>query len=276
MPYTAEISRNQPTAFLFLVDQSGSMSDRLSSGRTKSQFVADALNRTLMTLVTRCARAEGTRDYFDVGVIGYGASVGNAFTGSLGQEVLNPISRIEANPLRIEDRKRKVDDGTGGIIEQTVKFPVWFEAVANAGTPMRAALTKAAEDLVTWCDAHPGSYPPTILHITDGESTDGDPEELAQHLREVGTEDGSIILLNIHVSASGAPPIKFPSSEQGLPDSYSKMLFRMSSSLPPHLLMCAQEKGYSVSQDSRGFIFNAEVPEIVDFFDIGTRASQLR
>ena len=50
MSYTAEISRSQPTAFLFLVDQSGSMDDKMASGRSKAQFVADVLNRTLMEL----------------------------------------------------------------------------------------------------------------------------------------------------------------------------------------------------------------------------------
>jgi hypothetical protein len=33
---------------------------------------------------------------------------------------------------------------------------------------------------------------------------------------------------------------------------------------------------FTLSLDSRGYIFNADAAEIVDFFDIGTRASQLR
>lgn len=277
MSYTAEISRSQPTAFLFLVDQSGSMNDKMASGRSKAQFVADVLNRTLMELITRCARAEGTRDYFHLGVIAYGDSgVGNGFHGTLGGSILHPISQLEANPLRVEDRKRKVDDGAGGVIEQTVKFPVWFEAKASGGTPMRTAISQAAQELVAWCDTHPESYPPTVLHITDGESTDGDPEELANYLRQVVTHDGQVLLLNLHVSTSGADPITFPASETGLPDAYAKLLFRMSSQFPEHLVKFAQEKHPKVSLESRGFMFNAQAPEIVDFFDIGTRASQLR
>src|SRR2546427_6684066 len=78
MSYQAQISRISPTAFLFVVDQSGSMADKMSSGRSKAEFVADALNRTLVNLVTRCSKSEGVRDYFDVGVIGYsGTTVGN-------------------------------------------------------------------------------------------------------------------------------------------------------------------------------------------------------
>lgn len=277
MSYEAQISRSSPTAFLFVVDQSGSMSDKMSSGKSKAEFVADALNRTLMNLVTRCTKAEGVRDYFEVGVLGYGGNgVGNGFSGALGATVLNPVSAIEQNPVRVEDRKKKIDDGAGGILETSVKFPVWFEPKASGGTPMREALTRAAEELVEWCDAHPNCYPPTLLHVTDGESTDGDPEEIASHLTQIRTNDGEALMLNIHVSSLGADPIRFPSSASGLPDDYAKLLFRMSSQLPEHLIRFAQEKGHAVSIESRGFMFNAEAAEIVDFFDIGTRASQLR
>ncbi|EOT8913295.1 TerY-P anti-phage system-associated VWA domain-containing protein, partial [Escherichia coli] len=245
--------------------------------RSKAEFVADALNRTLMNLITRCTKSEGVRDYFEIGVLGYGGQgVSNGFSGPLGGQVLNPISALEQNPARVEDRKRKMDDGAGGIIETAIKFPVWFDAIASGGTPMREALTRAAEELVTWCDAHPDCYPPTILHVTDGESNDGDPEEIANHLRQIRTNDGEVLILNIHVSSLGNDPIRYPSSDTGLPDAYAKLLFRMSSPLPEHLVRFAQEKGHTVGIESRGFMFNAEAAELVDFFDIGTRASQLR
>lgn len=277
MPYTAEISRTRRTVFLFLVDQSGSMQDAMTIGRSKAHFVADVLNRTLQNLITRCTKSEGVRDYFAIGVIGYGDNgVYNGFQGELAGSILNPISKLEAAPLRIEDRKKKVDDGAGGVVEQSVKFPVWFDPRASGGTPMCQALTKAAEELVAWCDANPESYPPTILHVTDGESTDGDPEQLASHLRQVQTNDGQVLMLNLHVSSTGSDPIKFPASDAALPNEFAKLLFRMSSQLPPHLIRFAQEKGHQVSGESRGFIFNGEASEIVDFFDIGTRASQLR
>lgn len=277
MSHEAQISRNNPTAFLFVVDQSGSMSDQMSIGKSKAEFVSDALNRTLMNMVLRCTKSEGVRDYFEVGVIGYGGrGVDNGFTGALGSRMLNPISAIEQNPTRVEDRKRKMDDGAGGIVETSVKFPVWFEPRADGGTPMRAALTKAAEELAAWCDAHPDSYPPTILHVTDGESGDGDPEEIAENLGHLGTNDGCVLVMNIHVSALASDTIKFPNSDAGLPDNYARMLFRMSGLLPQHLAGYAKEKGYNVTAESRGYMFNAEAGEIVDFFDIGTRASQLR
>lgn len=277
MPYTAEISRSNPAALLFLVDQSGSMDEIMSSEISKAQQVADVLNRTLATLITRCTKSEGTRNYFDIGVIAYsGEGSYNGFQGSLGTSILHPVSAIEATPLRIEEREKKMDDGAGGLVSQSVKFPVWFEPQSSGGTPMCQAITKAAEELVVWCDAHPNSYPPTVLHITDGESTDGDPEELATQLRQIQTEDGTVLMFNLHVSTTGASPVEFPTSEIVLPDSYAKLLFRMSSLLPDHLIRFAEEKSFKVGMESRGFMFNADAVQVVDFFDIGTRASQLR
>jgi hypothetical protein len=277
MAYEEPISRNNPTAFLFVVDQSGSMSDKMSSGISKAEFVSDALNRTLANLITRSTKSEGVRDYFQVGVIGYGGDgISNGFAGALNSQVLNPISAIETNPLRVESRQKKMSDGVGGIIETEVKFPVWFEPKASGGTPMREALAKAAEELAVWCDAHPECYPPTVLHVTDGESSDGSPEEIATHLGEIATNDGAVLVFNLHVSTLGIDSIRFPSSDSGLPNDYAKMLFRMSSQLPKHLIEIAEKEKHAVAAGSRGFMFNAEAAEIVAFFDIGTRASQLR
>ncbi|WP_339527651.1 vWA domain-containing protein [Pseudomonas sp. EL_65y_Pfl2_R96] len=277
MSYSAEISRTSPTAFLFLVDQSGSMQDIMDNGKSKAQFVADVLNRTFATLITRCTKSEGTRDYFEVGVLGYsGSTAANGLAGNLSGSILHPISRIEANPLRIEDRIKRMDDGAGGLVDQAIKFPIWFEPKAAGGTPMCTAITAAAEQLVAWCDAHPDSYPPTVLHVTDGESTDGDPEGLAQQLQQVSTSDGHVLLFNLHVSTNGGDPVKFPISDSNLSDSYAKLLFRMSSPLPAHLQRVAEEKGIKATMESRGFVFNGDIAEIVDFFDIGTRAAQLR
>ncbi len=278
MPYSAEISRNQPTCFLFLVDQSGSMEDKFpGGGRSKSQVVADVLNKTLFTLITRCTKSDGVRNYFDIGVIGYGGdSSYNGFSGTLDGTILHPISNIESCPVMIEERMKKIDDGAGGIIEQKIKFPVWFKPQASGSTPMCRAIRTAAKELVQWCDSHPNSYPPTVLHVTDGESTDGDPEALANQLCQISTSDGAVLMFNLHISTLGSERSKFTASESNLVDQYAKLLFRMSSQLPKHLIDYAHNKGVPVSFASRGFIFNAEPAEIVDFFDIGTRALQLQ
>ena len=274
--YTAEISRNSPTAFLFVIDQSGSMDERMATEQTKAQFVADVLNRSLYQLVIRCTRQDGVRNYFDVGVISYGASVRSGFSGALGGKILHPLSEIEANPLRVEERTKRVPDGAGGLVDQRTKFPVWFDPTSSGGTPMTAAMRTATEALVEWCDAHPTCYPPTIIHVTDGASTDGDPSAVADAIRQVSTNDGECLLFNLHISTAGGEPSVFPSADAGL-DEFGRLLFRMSSAFPGHLIPVARDKGYpAVSTESRFFGYKAGYEVIVDFFDIGTRASNLR
>src|SRR5947207_19800 len=272
MAYQAEISRENPTCILFVIDQSGSMDEISEAGRSKAEFVADVLNKTLYTLVTSCTKSDGVRNYFDVGVISYGGSeVGSGFGGALSGGIVHPIHAISEHTLRVEERKKKADDGAGGIIELQTKFPVWFDPKSVGGTPMRAALSKTMETVAGWCEAHPGSYPPTILHVTDGQSTDGSPEEVADALRAVATRDGAALLFNMHGTTAGGLESVFPTSDADLKDELSRLLFRMSSPLPAHLAEFAGDKGYEIADGSRGFIFNGNPQCIVDFFEIGTR-----
>lgn len=279
MTYTAEISRTNPSCFLFLIDQSGSMDDPFAAGelqRKKADGVADAINRLLQNLVIKCAKSEGVRDYYHAGVLGYGSSVGPAFAGSLAGKELTSISEIAENPARVEERTKKVDDGAGGVIDQTVKFPIWFDAVARGGTPMCEALRRAQSILSTWVTEHPDCFPPIVINISDGESTDGDPTPVAEAVRHVASSDGETLLFNVHLSSHSASPIEFPDSEAGLPDKYAELLFRTSSILPSYMQNVAHQEGYSVSDGSRGFVFNADMVSVIRFLDIGTRPSNLR
>ena len=134
---------------------------------------------------------------------------------------------------------------------------------------------KAAECLVSWCNSHGKSHPPTIIHVTGGPSTDGDPEPLAGAIRHISTNVGQCLLFNLHVDTSGSTSVLFPASEASLPDTYSRMLFRMSSLLPTHLIKPAQEKGYSASAQSRFFGYKAGYEDLVNFLDTSTRVSNL-
>src|SRR5204863_8275352 len=220
MPYAAEISRTNPTCFLFLVDQSSSMLEPFGGqpGKQKAEGVADAINRLLQNLVLKCAKADGIRDYFYVGLIGYGGRVGSALGGALGGQTLVPVSAIANSPLRVEQRTRKVDGGAGGLIEQAFKFPVWFEARPTGRTPMCAALNLARTYPETFLSCHPDCYPPLVINITDGEANDGDPLPPAQQLQGLASGDGPALRFNAHISDRRNRPLEFPGDEGGLPD----------------------------------------------------------
>ena len=163
LSYRAEISRASPTAIVMVMDQSASMNHRLKSGQSKAAFLADVLNKTLYTLITSCSKAEGVRDYFHVGVVAYGGEEArNGFQGALDGEALYAVSRLAEAPLRVETRAKKVAGPNGDVVEQSVRFPIWFEPRSHGKTAMCAGLNAAIGMLEQWRDAHPSAYPPSL------------------------------------------------------------------------------------------------------------------
>jgi len=132
------------------------------------------------------------------------------------------------------------------------------------------ALGKVKEILERWLAEHPHGFPPTVLHLTDGESSDGDPDEIGQQIMSLGTDDGAVLLFNCHISSRRATKIEYPTEGASLPDGFARSLFQISSRLPPNFLSAAAQLGVNVVEGSRGFVFNGDPSSIVQFYEIGT------
>jgi hypothetical protein len=277
--YEAEISRSKPSLFLFLLDQSYSMSEAFGGKKgnaTKKDGAADAINHLLYEIVLRCSKGMEVRNYFDIGVIGYGCEkdwVGPAFEGILQGRSLVTATDLADNPTRIEKRQKTQPDSAGSVVEVEIDFPVWFSPVAGHNTPMCKAFEYAYGILESWCIKHPESFPPIVIHITDGQATDGDPADPAEKIKTLRTDDGNILLFNCHLSSKRNFPVVFPDSTDDLADEFAERLFGMSSTLPKILQNEAANEGYDVSDDTRGFVFNAELTDLIQFLDIGTRTT---
>ena len=141
----------------------------------------------------------------------------------------------------------------------------------------RRATSQAEEIVQHWLNDHPDCFPPIVIHVTDGEATDGDPQSRLRQLTTLSSSDGDVLLFNIHLSANpDAQPICFPDSPDNLPDEYSKMLWETSSPLSPTMRALAKEYGIKTSDSSRGFVLNADMVMLVQAIDIGTRPANLR
>ena len=154
----------------------------------------------------------GFCDYFYVGVVAYktGNHARNGFLGPLSHELLHPVSRIAETPLRVETRMKRVAGEGDDILEQTVKFPVWFEPQSRGKTSMCSGLNATVEVLAEWCSRNSRSFPPTVLHVTDGHPTDGDPEPIAVKIKRLGTEDGTCLRLTSMLMLVLGRPTSFP------------------------------------------------------------------
>jgi len=127
--------------------------------------------------------------------------------------------------------------------------------------------------LSEWIREHPHSFPPIVVHISDGESQDGDPTPYAESIGQLSTSDGNVLLLNCHLSRKAADPFMFPATSENLPDELAKVLFAMSSVLPEPFLRHATQEGFRLQPGARGMAFNADMVCLIQFLNMGTRAA---
>lgn len=285
MAYTREISRDNKACILFLLDQSYSMVEPLgNSSKRKCDELAAAVNGWLLNMAIRASGDEGIRDWMDVGVIGYRTDqsarpiIEPILQGPLAARPLVSITEVGNHPARIDSATQRIqDEETGEVMEIPTDNPVWIDPYAEGSTPMCHVFHYAYGILSQWINQHPHSFPPIVIHITDGESQDGDPIPYADAVKSLATSDGNVLLFNCHLSMSSVQPFVFPATDQGLPDDLARTLFHMSSQLPDPFFRSAKAEGYAVQPGARGMAFNANMVVLINFLDMGTRAAvQLR
>lgn len=273
MTYERRVDRHNPSCLVFLVDQSASMQEPiLGAPVSKAEALADQLNGLLYELIQRCTKSlnEPPRPYFAISVIGYRTDPkGQPIVGSVLQVpgATGPLcwtTDLANNPLRLNEHFRDGDP------EQKFVVPVWVDALASGGTPVCAAIDQAGRIARSWVDRYPDSFPPIVINLSDGESTDGDPTEWSTRLRSMATSDGNVLFFNLDLSSSSAQPALFPAAPQPDWNRFSRLMFDMSSPLPDVLLSAAQAQGFAAPPGARGFGLNADFRSVVTFLNVGT------
>lgn len=281
MAYTAQITRNTPTAFIFLVDHSASMyqmTNLFGEEMTMAEAAARIVNRQINELVLRCIKSNETRHYFDIAVIGYGERAYSGWNGDLeGRDFVSP-EELREHPFkkiitREEKRTRK------GVVVKEVEKVQWIEARDDGRwTHLHEAFSKAQQLLNQWMEKHHDKdcYPPTIINITDGEFNGAARESLLQQaneLKSMFTNDGNVILFNIHFTASkSAAEVVCPIEISELRgNSYAETLFNMSSLLPERynadISRCLNDNR---TGRHRAMGVNADATTLIKLMDIGT------
>ena len=280
IPYTAQISRQTPTAFIFLVDHSVSMERMIKwqgEDITLSEAVARIVNNQINELVLRCIKADDVRYYYDIAVIGYGHEVASGWNGDLeGRWFVSP-QELRDNPFKTITIREEKRTRRGPIIKEVQKIQ-WVEA-AHTGhwTYLHNALDKAKELLSEWMNAHKGlvCYPPTIINITDGDYNGAEEDVVefkANELKSMSTDDGNVIFFNIHVTPNNSESILFAAEVKDVGDSsLAKKLFNLSSLLPERY----NSEIDSIKQTNGGQRYkamgvNVDMATLVKIMDIGT------
>ncbi len=279
-PYTAQITRNTPTAFIFLIDQSVSMKRTTTlNGETMSlaEAVARIVNNQINELVLRCVKMGDTRHYYDIAVIGYGEKAYSGWQGELeGRDFVSP-EELKNHPFtkivtRKETRTRK------GVQVKEVEQVQWVSARHNGSwTHVHKAFEKAKTLIDNWLAEHHehDCYPPTIINVTDGVFNGTTRENLIQQANELKamfTNDGNILLWNIHITPNHLEQILLPVSKEELKsDKYSELLYDMSSLLPERYNRPISDlRGDNTNERHVAMTTNTDMSTLIQLMDIGT------
>lgn len=280
--YSARITTQTPSAFVFMLDLSGSMEEKVSFNgetTTKASAVARLINGLIGELVSHCKRENGYRDYLDIAVIGYG---GDSVRSLLPEGANHPVFRKpgELVHAKVDTVKvffeRTLPDGKKVMTARDTKE--WVKPQALGKTPMGNALLETYKLLYDWTKRYSKTkcFPPIVVNITDGEATDAENHELlnaAEKIRSLSTADGNVLLMNVYIGHDpNQGAVLFPGSSGQLPDTpYAQLLFEMSSPMPAiYHDEIAEITGRSDVTDCRGMSYNTSMTDLVGMLNIGS------
>jgi len=258
------ISSTNPCLIVFLLDQSGSMGDIFgNASHSKSVEVASAINNTIFEIALRCmSNSEVLKNRFEIAVIGYGKNdkVQSAWEGQLRGKWVISIKNIFDYPLGQQNGN-----------------PIWIQPYADGSTPMTSAFENAyrlCEDWINWGN-HRDCHPPIVINITDGEATDTDDKfnslkNQVNWIKQLETNFGNVFILNIHISSQGGDRVLFPNDITNVNDRFAQVLFDLSSPLNENMIRIARQKGYHIYDNSKGYVFNGNATDLINFLNIGT------
>jgi hypothetical protein len=277
--YRKTVSRAEPGCVVILLDRSDSMKlPWAGTGATLADGAALAVNNILLDMCIKATSEVNApvRHYFDIGVFSYGArlhtpgeGVESAFGGALAGRGLVPLPELADNPMAIR-AEPSID-----LMSVSAKMPVWVDAVFGYRTPMCEAIALVGGHVFDWAAAHPNSFPPIVINVTDGMVTDSPYEgtslqDWVKRLTSIETSDGPTLFFNVFLSPNPATEIVFPAAPHGLP-APGPDLFALSSELPQPMIDNARADGFEAQPGARGLAFNVGRSTLLRVLLVGTR-----
>ena len=171
-----------------------------------------------------------------------------------------------------------------GMKEIEVEKKQWMEARHDGHwTHMDKAFKHAEGLLDDWLSRHQTQdcYPPIVINITDGEyngASRDEMQQLANQLKSKFTNDGNVLLFNIHIVSGEMEAILFPATIGEMRgNGYGESLFEMSSLLPlnynEQIRMLFHDRDQDIRYRAMGV--NAGMEQLVKMMKIGTLSSAL-
>jgi hypothetical protein len=258
-----KLSSTDPGLLVVLADLSDSMNFEFAGqGQiTKAHALADVVNGTILEFVDKMNVGGVIKPRLDVLMRGYGRTTRSLHGGKLAGQDIVSISDLADNPAD----EIEIDDGQGNKVPQ----PIWLRPLGNGNTPMRSTFAGLRGIVGKWNRRPAGKHLVLGVHVTDGESTDGDPlPEIEKFAQQVEQQGGDLLMTNIHLSSKGSPgaAVIFPDENDAAGfDDFGKMLFEASSPVPAALAEQLKTK-----PGARMMAYNAKPDQFAKVFEAGS------
>lgn len=162
-------------------------------------------------------------------------------------------------------------------MKKEVQKVQWLEARNDGSwTHVHKAFSRAKQLLEQWMQDHKDKdcYPPTIINITDGVfngATTDQVIQLSNELKSMFTNDGNVLLFNIHISPTETSSVVFPTTKGEVETKYGKILYDMSSLLPQRYNQAIADVRCDTSDERHvAMAVNADMSTLIQLMDIGT------
>jgi hypothetical protein len=213
-----------PALIVYLLDVSGSMSEKLGSKR-RIDVVMDALGAMLRQMVFRSTKGSRVAPRYRVAMYAYSDHVYDLLGGVKGVDQIAQLGVPELQTMRSTDTAR-------GFAEVEKLLQRELPALRNCPAPL-------------------------VCHMTDGEYTGADPEPIVRRIMNLAVPDGNVLVENIFISDNLLDEkIADPRQWGGvtprtkLRNDYARKLRAMSSPLPAGYRSMMRESGYNIADDA--------------------------
>ncbi|MGC8947332.1 MAG: vWA domain-containing protein [Anaerolineae bacterium] len=224
MPYDILATSKTPALIIYLLDVSGSMSEKLGAKR-RIDVVMEALGAMLRRMVHRSTKGGRISPRYRVAMFAYSDHVYDLLGGIQSIDRVAQLGVPELSTMRATDTAR---------------------AFAQVEKLLQQELPHLAQ-----CPA------PLVCHMTDGEYTGADPEPIVRRIMAMHVPDGNVLVENIFISEailkeSITDPRRWEGVRPGskLQTDYARKLRAMSSPLPPSYRAMMREEGYNLADDA--------------------------
>jgi len=224
MPYEILATSKTPALIIYLLDVSGSMSEKLGDKR-RVDVVMDALGAMLRQMVFRSTKGSRVSPRYRVAMYAYSDNVYDLLNGVKGVDQVAQMGVPELSTMRSTDTSR-------GFAQVEKLLQQEMPGLAQCPAPL-------------------------VCHMTDGEYTGTDPEPIVHRIMSLKVPDGNILVENIFISDNIlSEQINDPYQWSGvLPNTklrsdYARKLRAMSSPLPDGYRVMMRESGYNITENA--------------------------